>query len=95
MLETEIHFIAVIQYVCTSKKGHTKMLHLNTHIQLNTRFMFKMEIFVFKFLNTGVVFKFKHRLHVFFLESRNPALHECLILSCQRALIKSHTQKNE
>jgi hypothetical protein len=36
------------------------MQHLNTKIPLSTRFMFKMGI--------GIGFKFKHRLHVFFLE---------------------------
>jgi hypothetical protein len=48
--------------------GHTKMQHLNTKIKLNTGFMFKKGLFVFNLLNTVLKFKFKQRLHAFFLE---------------------------
>jgi hypothetical protein len=68
MLKTEIYFIAVIKYECQQKKSHKnatfKQIRLNTKIQLNTRFMFKMDISVFKFAKQRLCLN----LHVFFLE---------------------------
>jgi hypothetical protein len=48
----------------TSKKGHTKMQHLSTTMILT------QDLFL-NSLNTGSLFKFKHRLHIFFAGVRS------------------------